>query len=901
LNDRKNTWKFIDKNGSFELHSPDKTSHLYFPLINDALMMSSISPRLHGDVKIDQNHFLMAPVTVFDLHNTRSGRNFFVKMPDNLWSANGGTSIAQQEQDETTLKAGMLWHQITRKNKLIGLELEICNFVPQGPSQVELMRVKIKNISDRDISFTPIAAIPMFGRSADNIRDHRHVTSLLNRVKIEENGICLKPILSFDEKGHKLNIIEYRITANDNEGNPPVKFYPDVDSFVGEGGSLDWPLGINSQRNALKFGDPVPDGNEALGGLEFSEQKLSPGSFCQFNIVLSINQITENQDFLNKVSGPTSFETLLQQTKDYWAKKLDVVRIEMGNKRYEGWVRWVSLQPILRRLMGNSFLPYHDYGRGGRGWRDLWQDALGLLLLDSKDIGEDLFSYFAGVRLDGSNATIIGSAPGEFKADRNDIQRVWMDHGVWPLKTLEVYLDQTGDYSFLLKDQSYFKDQHTHRSKKIDRKWKNNSGNKQITSNASTYYGSIFEHLLVQHLTAFFNVGDKNNILLEGGDWNDGLDMASDLGESATFTAFYAGNLQLLSEYSAILIEQGIKEIDISSALKLLFDTCFDLVDYSSPTAKRERLGQYFELVSHEINPTKLSIDLKNIQLDLQEKSKWLIEHLQKNEWIETKRGSWFNGYYDNLGTRVEGDFSDGVKMTLTGQVFPIMAGVASDDQIREIIKAADKLLYDKKVGGYRLNTKFEEPQMELGRAFGFAYGTKENGSMFSHMAVMYAYALYSRGFAEAGYRVLQEIFEHCQDFELSRIYPGIPEYIDSSGRGNYPFLTGSASWYMFTLITQVFGIRASKGNLVIDPKLLKIQFNSENKAIINSHFSSFEFSFVFYNPNNLEAGKYRIASITLNGSTLQYQTQENGGLIRREIFEGLAPNKRHKIEVWLE
>lgn len=54
---------------------------------------------------------------------------------------------------------------------------------------------------------------------------------------------------------------------------------------------------------------------------------------------------------------------------------------------------------------------------------------------------------------------------------------------------------------------------------------------------------------------------------------------------------------------------------------------------------------------------------------------------------------------------------------------------------------------------------------------FGFACGEKENGAVFSHMAVMYANALYRRGFAKEGYRALR--------FGTSRIYPGIPEYFN--------------------------------------------------------------------------------------------------------------------------
>ena len=40
------------------------------------------------------------------------------------------------------------------------------------------------------------------------------------------------------------------------------------------------------------------------------------------------------------------------------------------------------------------------------------------------------------------------------------------------------------------------------------------------------------------------------------------------------------------------------------------------------------------------------------------------------------------------------------------------------------------------KAGGYRLNTDFKEEKFDLGRMFGFAYGEKENGAVFSHMTV---------------------------------------------------------------------------------------------------------------------------------------------------------------------
>ena len=68
-----------------------------------------------------------------------------------------------------------------------------------------------------------------------------------------------------------------------------------------------------------------------------------------------------------------------------------------------------------------------------------------MLFMEPEGVRPLLFSNFAGIRIDGSNATIIGHEPGEFIADRNNIPRVWMDHGAWPFLTTRLYIDQTGD------------------------------------------------------------------------------------------------------------------------------------------------------------------------------------------------------------------------------------------------------------------------------------------------------------------------------------------------------------------------------------------------------------------------------------------------------------------------
>jgi cellobiose phosphorylase len=232
------------------------------------------------------------------------------------------------------------------------------------------------------------------------------------------------------------------------------------------------------------------------------------------------------------------------------------------------------------------------------------------------------------------------------------------------------------------------------------------------------------------------------------------------------------------------------------------------------------------------------------------------------------------------------------------------MGGVATDEQSRYIVRAADQYLYDPSVGGYRLNSDFgpdgERLSMSLGRCFGFAFGHKENGAMFSHMAVMYANALYKRGLVREGHNVLDRIYQHSQDFAVSGIYPGIPEYIDPKGRGMYPYLTGSASWYLLTMLTEVFGIKGHLGDLVLEPKLVSEQFAGDGKASVRTLFAGRSLEITYHNPARLTYGQYAVREIRVDGKS---QATQPGGcrvVLKRKVITALATEAVHSVDVVL-
>lgn len=884
--------KYLDKRGTFTLDNPDLTSYLYFPLANEAGMMSSITPDLGGDIKLDQNTFLLEPVSSENLHNNKSSRNFWVYVKGKgAWSATGRSAkqqakLFEEDKEQVKLTAGIMWHKVERESEEMGLKSAITTFVPQSEDKVELTKFEITNTTEEPLEITSTVAIPLYARSASNIRDHRHVTSLLHRTYTVKNGIMIYPTLTFDERGHNKNTVFYGALAKEEENGEmvsPISFCPVSEEFIGHGGSFENPYMI--MKNAplpYKAGEQV-DGFETIAAIRFRDVVLAPGETKTYIVALGYGESEADITEIGKKYLITKhFDKSLEETKEYWQNKINVSYNSSDND-FDNWMHWVNFQPMLRRIYGCSFLPHHDYGKGGRGWRDLWQDCLALLIMEPEQVRQMLIDNFGGVRFDGTNATIIGSKQGEFIADRNNIVRVWMDHGAWPYLTTSLYIQQTGDIEFLREENTYFKDSQICRGEDKDTRWNDARGNKQMTTDAEPYRGTVLEHLLVQHLTSFFDVGEHNHIRLRGADWNDGLDMADERGESVAFTALYGGNLKnLAKDIKAYSNKTGKDTVTLAKELLILLDA--DSSVYDNVGGKNGILDEYCQAVRHIISGEKVEVECDKLCSVLNTMSDWISKHIRETEWTTDKEGySWFNGYYDNSGKAVEGDFESGVRMMLTGQVFSIMSEVATDKQVQEIVKAADKYLYDEEIGGYRLNTNFNEVKTDLGRMFGFAFGHKENGAVFAHMAVMYANSLYTRGFAKEGFKVINTLYKHCKDYNLSSIYPGVPEYVNQRGQGMYHYLTGSASWLLLTVLNEMYGIKGELGALRLQPKLLAKQF-SNGMASATCMFRGVNITVTYQNPFGMEAGAYTVKEIYIDG-----QKYCDGDVIAKEDVDKLG------------
>ena len=150
----------------------------------------------------------------------------------------------------------------------------------------------------------------------------------------------------------------------------------------------------------------------------------------------------------------------------------------------------------------------------------------------------------------------------------------------------------------------------------------------------------------------------------------------------------------------------------------------------------------------------------------------------------------------------------------------------------------------------------------------------------------MYANALYQRGFVKEGYKALYTLLEQAMNTPVSLMYPGIPEYFDADGKGKYPYLTGAASWYMMTMVTQIFGFRGEWGDLVLEPKILLRQFDESGNYSAQFPFRGQTYAVVYQNPQKKEYGDYRITEVWLDGQ--RYAGETNTGIcIPFAVLEG--------------
>jgi cellobiose phosphorylase len=131
-------------------------------------------------------------------------------------------------------------------------------------------------------------------------------------------------------------------------------------------------------------------------------------------------------------------------------------------------------------------------------------------------------------------------------------------------------------------------------------------------------------------------------------------------------------------------------------------------------------------------------------------------------------------------------------------------------------------------------------------------------------------------------------------------MYPGIPEYFNFRGRGMYPYLTGSASWYILTMVTEVFGVKGRLGDLELSPKLVRSQFDRRGEASINTIFAGQHIEITYHNSDRLGWDEYQVKVIKIDGKPVSFEPAGAGAILARQVILKLSTDQIHNIDVTL-
>ena len=182
---------------------------------------------------------------------------------------------------------------------------------------------------------------------------------------------------------------------------------------------------------------------------------------------------------------------------------------------------------------------------------------------------------------------------------------------------------------------------------------------------------------------------------------------------------------------------------------------------------------------------------------------------------------------------------------------------------------------------------------MNVGRITGFVYGHKEHGSKWVQQNIMLAYGLYKQGLVTQGNEIMQEVYEIANNTEEAQIFPGIPSYFNHQNKGAYAYLTGSSSWFLMTLITEIYGVKGEMGMLKLEPKLSSNYFDKNNQSVISTIFSTYKIKVVYQNLNKLSYDDYRITALRVNDVNVDIISTEKSLIIENfNLFSKYHINK---------
>jgi len=210
-------------------------------------------------------------------------------------------------------------------------------------------------------------------------------------------------------------------------------------------------------------------------------------------------------------------------------------------------------------------------------------------------------------------------------------------------------------------------------------------------------------------------------------------------------------------------------------------------------------------------------------------------------------------------------------KIFLNPQSWAMLSGAADKEQRAHLMQSVDTYLVTP-WGLELLNPAYTAMQEDIGRITQKFPGTAENGSVYNHAAVFYAFALYQYEEADAAYATLKkmlpgdEIDDQIARGQLPNFIPNYyrgagDQYSRPAGRSSQLFHTGTVHWYLRCIVEGLFGLRGHFGQLEVSPQLP----SNWEKASVKREFLGACFSVSYQRNKAIIANQISVDGIELD------------------------------------
>ncbi len=240
--------------------------------------------------------------------------------------------------------------------------------------------------------------------------------------------------------------------------------------------------------------------------------------------------------------------------------------------------------------------------------------------------------------------------------------------------------------------------------------------------------------------------------------------------------------------------------------------------------------------------------------------------------------GSWYARGTSDSGKRFGIKRDKEGKIFLNAQSWAVLCAAPTGKRLEKCIAAVQKHL-ETPFGPMTLAPAYTEMREDIGRVTQKHPGVSENGSVYSHAALFYVFALYTARRTDHAFNVLRSLLPgpEIASVRRSRQLPlYLPTYYRgatfpaTAGRSSHLPNTGTLSWYYRTVVEVLFGLRGCAEGLLVDPQLPK-RFKRAN---VRRYFRGAVFDIRFRRSPTVSAPK-----VVLDG---------------RELPHNLIPNPKH-------